>query len=163
MVGVMFWVVGIILTAALSVLVHVTPALFQICIFFERLIFALAQRTTHRLVSIGELTLVSGLVWGVGGALVGMVLLSGIVGTVTGALAVGSMGAIWGLSVGYQAAVQEVAHVLRNPGVLEHHRPGSLTSGLDEAQSTPPDLGAPDDIWLEGIFLGEAREQRRRR
>lgn len=163
MVDVALWFVGILLTAAFSVLVHVTPALFHVCIFFERLIFALVQRTTSRLVSIGELTLVSGFVWGMGGALIGMVFLSGVVGAATGALALGSMGVVWGLSVGYQAAVQEVAHTLRRPGSLEHHRPGSLSSGTDEVVQASPDFSTRDDSWLEGIFLGEAQEQRRRR
>lgn len=162
MVGVALWLVGIVLTAAFSVFVHVTPALFHVCIFFERLIFALVQRTTSRLVSIGELTLLSGVVWGVGGALLGMVFLSGMVGAMTGALALGSMGIVWGLSVGYQAAVQEVAHTLRQPGSLEYHRPGSLSSGFDVTEPTSFNPSA-DDSWLEGIFLGEAREQRRRR
>lgn len=163
MVGVVFWLVGVAITVLFSIFIHVTPALFQICIFFERLIFAGVQRTTQRPLSIGELTLASSLVWGVGAALVGLVFLAGIVGQVTSAVAVGSIGLIWGLSVGYQAAVQEVAHQLRQPGALEYHHPGSLVSRSHEGQPMDPDLRPRDDMWLEGIFLGEAREQRRRR
>lgn len=160
MVGFAFWVVGVIVATALSLLVHVTPALFHISIFFERLIFGAAQRLVARPLAIGELTLVSGLAWAGGTALLGWVFLAGVVGSSSALLIAGSMGLVWGLSVGYQAAVQEVAHYLRQPGVLEHHRPGYLGSQAASNGSQAPSMSV-DDLWHEGIILGEAREQQR--
>ena len=161
MIGVVFWIVGIVLTIFVSVIVHVTPALFQICIFVERLIFGGAQRATARLLSIGELTLASALVWGLGGAVVGLVFLGPFIGVGWGALVLGSMGLVWGLSVGYQAAIQEIAHQLRRPGALPHQIPGYLGFAQE------PQNGYPQEVSLEalfgsGVILGEAREQEHR-
>lgn len=157
MAALVFWLVGMVFTVFASIVVNVTPALFHVCIFFEELIFSGVQRGARRLLSIGELTLASGVVWMLLALIPGLLFLAPYSGVPLALLICGSMGAVWGLSVGYQAAAREVVHQLRQPAALPHHVPGYTDPA--SGSNVPPDTDV-SELWDQGIFLGQGREHR---
>lgn len=55
-------VIGALIVGAISLVIQLIPALFQLCIFIERFIFMTIAQLTNRLLNIGLLTLISGVI-----------------------------------------------------------------------------------------------------
>ena len=147
--------VGIVIVGALALVAQTIPAVFHLCIFIERFIFMIVSQMTRRLLSVGMLTGISALVWAVAAALVGTPFLSRYFGQgIT--LWLFLAGGMWGLVIGYQAALLEYAHQLRRPGVITEQRPGVLPSS--SVHSTQTGGKSLDELLREGVILGEVSD-----
>jgi hypothetical protein len=147
--------IGIVIVGALALVAQMIPAVFHLCIFIERFIFMLVSQVTNRLLSVGLLTGISALVWAIAAALVGTPFLSRYFGQgIT--LWLFLAGGMWGLVIGYQAALLEYAHQLRRPGVLVEQRPGILPP--PGASGAPSQSKSLEELWSEGIILGEVSD-----
>lgn len=156
MIGVVFWIFGMALAIVLGLVAHMTPVIYHLCVFFERHLVLIIERSTGQSLSIGGLTLASLLAWGALGALVGGIFLSPIFG-IWAVVVAGSIAACWGGSVGYQVGAQNLMLFYRRPGAVEHHRPGYIGR---QAGVTPANWQQQhDDAFGGGVILGEAQEQ----
>ena len=155
MIAFVFWAIGIALAIFLGLVTHLTPVIYHLCVFFERHLVLMVERSTGQRLSMGGLILISLLAWGALGALAGGILLSPIMGG-WAVVAAGSIAAAWGGSVGYQVGAQNLMLFYRRPGAVEHHRPGYI--GRQEAGQTNWQQQA-DDRFRDGIILGEAQEE----
>ena len=143
--------VGIIIVGAIALVVQMVPAVFHLCIFIERFIFMAAAQVSNRLLNIGLLTLISGLVWAAAAAILGTPFLSPYFGSgVTVWLLLA--GGLWGLIIGHQAALLEYAHQIRRPGAIRRELPGSLPPSSVSAYTSEKSL---EELLLEGTILGE--------
>ena len=145
--------VGLLIVGLLAIIAQAIPAVFHLFVFFERFIFMLVSQITGRLVSIGLLSFISAGVWAIVALLIGSPLLSPYFGDgirVWLFLA----GGLWGLIIGYQAALLEYANQLRTPGMIIDERPGVLPP----PSRTPGSGKSLEEMWSEGIILGESTD-----
>lgn len=148
--------IGSLIVGAISVVIQLIPALFQLCILIERFIFMTVAQLTNRLLNIGLLTLISGVLWAAAAALIGTPLLAMYVGSGAAVWLI-IAGGVWGIVTGHQAALLEVAEQLRRPGVLTQELPGYLPAASTQSQySTDKPL---EELWSEGVILGEVSRE----
>lgn len=147
--------VVMVIVGALALVAQLIPALFHLCIFIERFIFMAAAQLTNRLLNIGLLTLISGVVWAAAAALVGTPLLAFYFGSGV-VLWLIIAGGLWGVIIGHQAALLEYAHQVRRPGAITHELPGPLpTIGAHIPSTAGKSL---EELWTDGIILGEVTQ-----
>lgn len=143
--GGVFWAVGLAITVLAAIVIYLTPALFQLCVYLQWQLVVLVEQLSHKRLSHGMLILSSMGGWAAVGALSGALLLSSWFGAGP-ALVFGVVAGLWGAAVGHQVGQQQWVIAMRRPGFLPHQTPG-------EAYHWPQEFQADQDPQ-EGIFIG---------
>lgn len=136
-----------------QLLIHVVPALFQIFVWLTLPLFTLVTQLTRWQPTRGALIMLATLGWA--GAALGLlpwldVLLPLQVAWIT----LLTIGGLWGLCVGYQAALRWEADHLRLPNTdpRQFGLPGHFFGGTDTGKRKSERL---DELLRDGIILGE--------
>ena len=148
--------VALTVTFLLSVIAHLIPALFQVFVWLTRFAFVLVFRITGRPMAFGGLVLLSGVIYSAMTLLlIPFALIVMPVGIAFAILC--TAGGIWGLCVGYQAALLWQAELLRLPDTNTQRLFG-IPDSFFRSPSSPSRGRTEENVFQDGIVLGETGE-----
>ena len=157
----MFWmlmqVVTLLIAVPFLILTHLVPALFQVCIWLTLPAFTFIVQLAGRQLARGALIVLSSLLWG-GGTLVFMPILDWLLPSLVAGLILFGVGGMWGLSVGYQAALRWELDQLRLPDT-DPGRQFSLPPHWFGSTATSQDPRTMDELVNDGIILGQTEDE----